>query len=271
MRGKIDLLIKGKNTTNHLRSHAGAWERGTVSQVHEKEETIISKPPSATPIQISQPLPLAKLLSLTNPNLPIGGFTYSQGIEYAAEIGLIHNQQTAYTWIHTQLSTSLAATDLVLLRCMYQAWCDKNAEVLKELDELAIACRETSELRLEELQKAKALEKIISNLCPRAELAGSRSYICLYAFIGFEWSIPMQSLLIGYVWTYLESQVASVVKILPLGQTQGQKLLHALLEDIEAVIQKSYSLSLEDLGFSGLMAIQVSSLHETQYTRIYRS
>ena len=89
--------------------------------------------------------------------------------------------------------------------------------------------------------------------------------------VGTYWKIPISELLLGYSWSWLENQVSAVVKIIPLGQTQGQQLLHKLLELVPDIIKQSMLLEEFDIGRSQPALAIASSLHETQYTRIFRS
>ena len=214
-------------------------------------------------------LALTKLLTLVSPTLPIGGFTYSTGLEYAAHIQEVTDYDSTYAWVYSQLCNALSYNDLVVLRLAIEALDAKDTAELSVLDELLLASRETSEFYAEEIQKGKALQKIMQHHVP--VLPEYQSFVVNFAILGHTWQIPVQSLLVGYVWNYIENQVTNATKIIPLGQTTGQKLLYALTETTDEILQLASTHTKENIGHSQMFLSIVSALHETQYTRIYRS
>lgn len=220
---------------------------------------------------VTNPLPLVKLFSLISPTLAIGGFTYSEGLEYAIEIKLINNADQAYQWIYSQIENSLLNTDITLLKATYEALHHQNMDQVYTIDEWVIACRETKELREAERHKGNALKKILFQFDQHPKYQRLNSYLCSLSSLAHLWHIPCTNLLCGYLWSYIENQVSNVVKILPLGQTQGIVLQHKLLNHIDEFLLQSEHKSWHDLGKSCTNFAIISSRHETQYTRIYRS
>jgi len=218
---------------------------------------------------------LLRLMSLMSPILPIGGFAYSQGIEKAVEDGWILDMDTAYDWLSGQLSCGLAYTDLPVLIRLYDACACGNKSKASEWSKILLACRETSELRQEETNRGRALTKVLEGLDDSItdgwEDIITTNHLAGFALAGTFWKIPIGELLLGYSWSWLENQVSAVVKIIPLGQTQGQKLLHKLIELIPEIVNQSMELDDGDIGRSQPALAIASSLHETQYTRIFRS
>lgn len=220
-------------------------------------------------------LKLLRLMSLMSPSLPIGGYSYSQGIEKAVEDRWIVDMDTSYEWLSSQLYCGFVYTDLAILRMLYDACdCDNKDEAFKWSQTL-LACRETSELRQEEINRGRALTKVIEELensiTDGWEHITRTNYLSGLALIGNYWKIPLNELLVGYSWSWLENQVSAVVKIIPLGQTQGQQLLYRLVELVPDTIKQSMSLKEDTIGRSQPALAIASSLHETQYTRIFRS
>ena len=214
-------------------------------------------------------------MSLMSPTLPIGGFSYSQGIEKAVEDRWIVDMDTSYHWLRGQLYCGVAYPDLPILRMLYDACDCGNKDGALRWSKILLACRETSELRQEEVNRGRALTKVIEGLEDSItdgwENIINTNYLSGLALIGTYWKIPISELLLGYSWSWLENQVSAVVKIIPLGQTQGQQLLHKLLELVPDIIKQSMLLEEFDIGRSQPALAIASSLHETQYTRIFRS
>ena len=216
---------------------------------------------------------LPQFLALVSPTLPVGGFSYSQGLECAIDQGILTNSESCYQWIHSQLMDNLANTDLVVIRLMHNQLMGQSSDkssTLQRLDEWIIACRETAELRQEERAKAVAMKRICKLFIDR-ELPELNSFVGYFVVLGEHFKIGLNTLQMGYIWTFVENQVANVVKILPLGQSEGQQLLHRLLAHSLSAIAKSTPLDEEDIGLSGMHFNIISALHENQYTRIYRS
>ncbi len=214
-------------------------------------------------------------MSLMSPTLPIGGFTYSQGIEKAVEDGWITDVDTAYEWLNGQLLYGLAYTDLPILRKLYSAYKQNNRSEVLRWGQILLACRETSELRQEEINRGRALARVLESLdksiAKEWEDLISTNHLSGFALISHHWGISIKDLLLSYSWSWLENQVSAVVKIIPLGQTQGQQLLHKLIAMAPEIVNQSMLLDEKDIGLSQPALAIVSSLHETQYTRIFRS
>ncbi len=210
-----------------------------------------------------------------SPTLPIGGYSYSQGVEKAVEDRWIVDIDTSYQWLHGQLHQGLTYTDLPILRMLYDACDCGNKDEALRWSKILLACRETRELRQEEVNRGRALTKVLEGLEDSItkgwENIINTNHLSGLALVGTHWKIPVRELLLGYSWSWLENQVSAVVKIIPLGQTQGQQLLHKLLVLVPDTIVRSMMLDELDIGGSQPALAIASSLHETQYTRIFRS
>ena len=214
-------------------------------------------------------------MSLMNPTLPIGGFTYSQGIEKAVEDQWIVDVDSAYEWLSKQLHYGLTYTDLPILLRLYNAYESNNKAQVIYWGQILLACRETRELRQEEINRGRALTKVLEALDDSVTIGWedtiNTNHLSGFALISTHWQIPIVELLLGYSWSWLENQVSAVVKIIPLGQTQGQQLLHKLMQLIPEIVDQSIQVDEQDIGRSQPALAIISSLHETQYTRIFRS
>lgn len=221
------------------------------------------------------PLRLVRLLQLVSPSLPTGAFSYSQGIEWAVESGWIRDAAGLDAWLRGQLDGVLARVDGPLLARLYRAARDLDEDGFEHWGQIVLASRESAELRAEEQARGRALADLLVALgLPAA--AGWRSLIAGsqlagFAFAAASWSIPIGEAATGYCWSWLENQVLAGVKLVPLGQTQGQALLLALGERIPAVVETGLSLADDGIGASLPALAIASAAHETQYTRLFRS
>lgn len=228
---------------------------------------------------MSADLAFLRLQQLISPTLPIGAFTYSQGMEWAVQCGWISNAETAGEWIESLLLDVLPWFELPLLRRLYVACSEDDEKAFMVFSALAIAGRDTAELRQEELQRARALCMVLRKLpgiadCPHFlnwQPALLQTPIAGFALSCHYWGVSLDMALRGFVWAWLESMVSVSVKLVPLGQSDGQKMLHHLSECVSSVCEESMQVSEEDIGASSPVMAIASSLHETQYSRLFRS
>lgn len=214
-----------------------------------------------------------RLFQLISPSLPVGAFTYSQGLELAVEQGWVDSQTAFEGWLDGQLMQSLATLELPLLDRMLDAIEAENSAELLTLAQHLLAWRETKELRLEESQRGAALARLLPQLeieldaeqlqaCKLTQLAG-------IAVAAHQWQIERDKLFAGYLWSWLENAVMAGVKLIPLGQTQGQQTLKAMALRVEEAVASAKQVT-EPGSVTPALAI-ASSRHETQYTRLFRS
>jgi len=229
-------------------------------------------------INSSDPLKLNRLLQLCSANLPVGGFSFSQGLEYAIEMEWVNSPQTTFDWIEMNLNESIARTDLALIKRLYQALHDHDFEGFKRYNELLIACRESSELRLADVAMGKAMVRLLKNLDSIDSAAyhplfdkQENSFVAVFAVAAYLCKLDLVSAQSGYCWTFLDNQVAAATKMVPLGQTQAQNLLFELSDKVEAAINIANKIETENIGASLPRLAMASAWHETQYTRLFRS
>lgn len=228
--------------------------------------------------QHSTALKLNRLLQLCSANLPVGGFSFSQGLEYAVEMGWIRCQKSTFSWIELNLSESLARTDLAILKRLYQALDNHDFSRFKLANELLIACRESSELRLADLAMGKALVRLLTQLdsldsTPYSQLLNEPelSFVSVFAISAYLCQLDLSAAQSGFCWTYIDNQVAAATKLVPLGQTQAQNLLFALNAKIDHLLNIANQLEDHEIGGSLPRLAMASAWHETQYTRLFRS
>ena len=218
---------------------------------------------------------LLHLLHLVSPALPVGAYAYSQGQEYAVELGYLSNQSAAEEWIDGVMRHSMARLDLPVLLRLFNAWSQQNIEQVEYWNQFLLASRESAEFELEDTQMGRALMRLLASLGVSAAEQWPRqqasSFANAFALAGVHWQIDKTSLVHGLCWSWLENQVAAATKLVPLGQTQAQQLLLNLMTNVEQCCQQAVTIADDDIG-AGLPALAIiSAQHETQYSRLFRS
>jgi len=231
------------------------------------DSSSIATPQSATA--------LLRLLQLVSPALPVGAYNFSQGLEFAVDAGWVHDETTALDWINGLAARSVGTLDIPVLSRLYQAWdVGDNTAVLQWNNHL-LAARETAELRAEERHMGAALAKILAQAglvdATPWQHNGLATFAAMFALAACRWRIPLQDTACGYVWSWAENQVLGAMKLVPLGQSAGQRLLGELGAGIPAIVVKGLALSDEDIVISCPRHAVASALHETQYSRLFRS
>lgn len=215
---------------------------------------------------------LLRLLQLSSASLPVGGYAFSQGLEYAVDASWVKNFGDTRDWLSLQLSDSLAQVDCpILLRC-HRALQQGDSRQLQYWNHYALACRETRELRLTDTATGNALIRLLAKLQVEPSLPKQEfSFISAFAIAANHWQLNEDAAVLGLVWTWLENQVAAATKLVPLGQTQAQQLIGEIQQQVPAAIQRAHQLQDCDLG-AGLPALAIASAkHEHQYSRLFRS
>lgn len=211
---------------------------------------------------------------LVSPALPVGAYAYSQGQEYAVDAGWIESEEGVQQWIAGVLENSLAYLDLPVLLRSYQAWQKQDFIQINYWNDYTKASRETKELLLEDEQLGMALQRLLNSLSINTfqqMLDNTASFVTMFALAGVSWQIKLPALMQGYAWSWLENQVAAATKLVPLGQSQAQRILVVLMPRIPVAIALAKTLAEDDIG-SGLPGLALASAkHERQYSRLFRS
>ncbi|WP_425452469.1 urease accessory protein UreF [Sinobacterium caligoides] len=216
-----------------------------------------------------------KLLQLVSPALPVGAYAYSQGLEYAVECGWIDSATSTAAWVEGVLAEGLAHLELPILLRLYRALQLSDCEGVQYWNDYLLASRETRELLLEDTQLGAALRRLLMQLdiatLPLLEGMTELSFCTAFALAGAEAGIDERALLEGFAYSWLENQVQAATKIVPLGQTAGQKLIVAAMPVIITAVERALSLDDEAVGSSLTGVAMASSWHESQYSRLFRS
>jgi urease accessory protein len=211
-------------------------------------------------------LALVRLLQLASPTLPVGAYSYSQGLESAIDAGIVHDAPSAGRWIGDVLEFSVARMEAPVLFKMLE-----NKEGLTHWNAIFLASRETAELRAETVQMGYSLNRLLADLGIAPSGVDEPSFPAAFAAAATAWQIEPRDALQAYLWSWLENQVMAAVKAVPLGQTDGQKLLLSLGERIAPLAARAAAMSDDELGSFAPGLAMLSSRHETQYSRIFRS
>ncbi|MDX2053579.1 MAG: urease accessory UreF family protein [Polyangiaceae bacterium] len=233
-----------------------------------------SLPPEArsTPTELES-LALLRLIQLASPTLPIGAYAYSQGLEAAVEQGSVSSEADAVKWIGGVLEHGLRALDLPVLARLYAAWQAEDENLVQRWSQFLCASRESRELLLEEEQLGESLRKLLCEL--GASLAEARrvraTYLGYFALGAVHFRVPLTPALSGYCFAWAEHQVSAASRLIPLGPMASQRLLSQILSLVPRTIERALTLADEGIGVTLPRQAIGSALHETQYTRIFRS
>lgn len=222
---------------------------------------------------------LLRLLHLASPALPIGSFHFSQGLEYAVEVGWVRDEATARDWIGGVAEGSLATLDLPVLHRLLTAWRQNDVVSVIRWNAFLLASRETAELRAEDRHLGGALLRVLAEFELSTELFGSDAskhpvgvaHATAFGFACARWNIDARAAVETFAWAWLENQVLSAVKLVPLGQSAGQRIIHTVVTPLAALCERSGDFQDSDIGISTAMVAVASGRHETQYTRLFRS
>lgn len=223
-------------------------------------------------------LSLTRLMHLSSSTLPVGAYSYSQGLESAADHGHVHSTGSAQAWIHSLLVGPVQQLDAPLWLRLHRAWKQGDHAAVPALNDQWLATRESAELRAEAVQMGYSLRRLLNDLeeipakhREAVDALEEPSFASMHALVCVAWRLNETDGLGGWLWSWLENQVMASVRIVPLGQTDGQRLLRALGECLPLVLQEARQVPDDEVGAMSPGLAHLCSLHETQYTRIYRS
>jgi urease accessory protein len=231
----------------------------------------------------STDVPLLQLIWLASPALPIGGFSYSEGMESAVDSGLAGDEESVAGWLVDQLHLSLARADLAVVAQAIPAWQEHDMARIAELDAWVLQTRETSELRQQTEQMGRSMIEWLRAVRPELVegLAGASTgsartehfftYPVAFALAAGATGAATRDALLAFAFGWAENMVQAALKSVPLGQSSGQRVLGRLAREIPAAVDVALALHDEDRqAFSPMLAI-LSARHETQYSRLFRS
>lgn len=215
----------------------------------------------------------ARLWQLISPSLPVGAYAYSQGLEQVVEKRQVFDEESAMCWVCGLLQYSISSLDIPVLARLYAAWQTQDVAAAVYWDDFLQAARAGKESLAEELQTGGALNRILQELGKPVRRSDGKpaGFVALFAAAAVQWDIPLPSAAQGYAWAWCENQVAAAIKLIPLGQSAGQRILFEAGNLIPAAVENGLSLTDGDIGASAFAQGIAGALHETQYSRLFRS
>lgn len=225
---------------------------------------------------MDQYLEILTLLQLASPSLPVGAYSYSEGLEYLVESNVISNIDSLEQWLNQELNYGSIRLETGVMWRAYDNFEQSNVEKIIFWNQWLSAARETQELRQQSWQMGQSLLKLIVNLDPSLDaIAHQLSLPCNYAIVfgiaTAHWQIPAQTAILAYLHSWLTNLINAGVKLIPLGQTAGQQLLFKLRPLLITTTEQIINLPDEKLSNCGWGLALASMAHETQYTRLFRS
>lgn len=224
---------------------------------------------------------LAGMLQLSSATLPIGAFSHSLGLEAAVEAGLVRDLATAERWIGDQLERVWARGEAPLWLSLYAAWAEPDVGALEGANDRLLAMRESAEMLLECTQTGHSLRQWLLALPSIPMLQPAQrdalrqlqpvGYACVHALAARALGLSAASGLHACGWSLLENLSSAAVKLVPLGQTQGQALLRRLSLRLPQALARAQATPVDQISnFAPMLAI-LSAQHESQYSRLFRS
>lgn len=224
---------------------------------------------------------LLRLQSWLSPAFPTGSYSYSHGIEFAVEAGNIHDRKSLVDWLEADLCYGSGRNEAIFLSEAWRCALDDNRGELFRIAELAAAFRGTSEFALESSQQATASLATLRHAWPDHVLDWLSQILrerhvqpTLAVVLGVRSAmegIPAALALPAFMQSYIANLVTAAVRLIPLGQTDGQLAIAELERAVLAVSAQANESTIDDLGSAAFMVDLASAAHETQYTRLFRS
>ena len=222
-------------------------------------------------------LPAASLLQLiwlASPALPIGGFSYSEGLEAGVEWAGLSNETAAAEWIADQLHLSLARADLPVVAQAIAAWRGGDRERVASLNAWVLQTRESTEFLLQTEQMGRSFVEWLK--LHHSDIADHFdglpiTYLVAFAFAASRTQAAVREGCLAFAFGWAENMTGAAVKSVPLGQSAGQRILSRLAEEIPAAVDRALALPDDDRqAFTPMLAVY-SARHESQYSRLFRS
>ncbi|MCE8010917.1 urease accessory protein UreF [Billgrantia desiderata] len=224
-------------------------------------------------------LALLGLLQLVSPALPIGAFAFSQGLESAFELGWVKDEASLGDWLTGVLDDGLTRCELPVLARLQRAWAERDTEAIAQWDGWLAANRETAELAAEDSRLGASLARLLGSLgllpvdrsVESPALPAGAGYVTVFAWAAQVRGVAPRQAMLGFAWAWLENQLAVACKALPLGHTAAQRLVERLRPALVAAVDEALVLEDDELGPALPGLALASALHETQYSRLFRS
>ena len=227
-------------------------------------------------LQPTDRIQLLRLLQLASPLLPVGSYSYSEGLESLISQGIIKDRVTLQNWIDRELQFGAIRIEAAMMDRAYLAGIEADPAKLQYWNQWLSAARETEELRLQSWQMGGSLAKLAIGLTPSiaaliTPITLPYNYAIIFGVVAQSWRIDRQSTIAGYLHSWATNSIGAGVKLIPLGQTAGQQLLWYLQPKIDLLARTIPALVDDDLYACSWGLSLASMQHETLYSRLFRS
>lgn len=240
--------------------------------------TSSGEPPEARAMSASEAAALYRLMTWLSPAFPVGSFSYSSGIEWAVEAGDISDAVTLRDWLSAMLTDGAGFCDAVFLAQTHRAVFSHDDSALHDIAELAAAFVPSRERQLETTTQGRAFIEASRSAwsCEGLEeivmaCGGPIVYPVAVGLVSAAHAIPLEPALHAFLHSVVSNWISAGARLVPLGQTDSQRVLAQLEEDVAATVKRTIGATLDDLGSATFRADLASLRHETQYTRLFRS
>ena len=227
----------------------------------------------------TSPATLLQLMWLASPALPVGGFSYSEGLEAAVEAGLVRDEAQAAQWLLSQLELQLARSDLPALARACIAWQAHDTAGVAEVNDWLRCTRESAELRAQAEQMGRSLLDWLRNgmhnadprLATLAALQPAPLWPTAFALAAVLADASVHDALLAFAWGWAENMAQAAMKAVPLGQAAAQRVLAQLAAAMPATVAQALALPAQERQAHSPMLAILSAQHEAQYSRLFRS
>lgn len=210
-----------------------------------------------------------RLMTWLSPAYPVGAFSYSHGVEYAVEAGLVSDRASLAAWIEDCLRHGAGRSDAIIAA---HAWRAEDPETRAELAALALALQPTSERQLESEAQGAAFQLVTAAVWPAGAIdADPLPYPVALGVAARAHDVPLDEMLEAWLWSFAANLVSAGVRLIPLGQTDGQRAQAALMPAILDVARDAATATLDEIGGCAFCAEIAAMHHETQHVRLFRS
>lgn len=215
---------------------------------------------------------LLRLLQLTSPALPVGAYSYSEGLEALVEAGLTSPADILF-WLQQELAGGLVRLDGAVVYRVHRAALEGDGAAIATWNQWLSALREGEESRQQSWAMGRALGRLMADLQPALPipLLPPWNFAVIFALAAHHWQMSTEMAVLGYLHSWASNLITNAVKLVPLGQTQGQQLLLDLYPALEEATQHCQGLEVDDLTLSSWGTGLAAMHHETMYTRLFRS
>lgn len=219
---------------------------------------------------------LLHLLQLASPTLPVGAYSYSEGLETLVDKQVINNYTSLASWLEFELKYGSIVVETAIFLRAYRSLSENNLDDLVTWNAWLSATRETEELRQQSWQMGRSLGRLLADLQPQLKPIFSYfnnpcNYAVAFGVAAAHWEIDVSDAVLAYLQSWLTNLIGAGIKLIPLGQTDGQKILLSLHPLLQETSQKVFELRDEELASCSWGLGLASMAHQRQYSRLFRS